>query len=337
MAVPVALVVFNRPDVTRRTLAAIGQARPTQLFVIADGPRASHPADSAAIEQVREVISEVDWPCDVQTRFAEKNLGLEPNVELGLDWVFSQVDRAIVFEDDCVADPTFFTFCEELLDRYRDNPRVWQIAGSTQIPAARFGSDSYRFSSWGRVLGWATWSDRWHRHREWFPRDHSAGSWLDANEPPPRTRPAVPQPGSLVTRAARRHFAEAARSADGIVHGWDKHWYLSILTDGGLTAVPAVNMVEHIGFGDASTHGVSDRSHQEAEPMPFPLRHPATATLDVEVERDMELLLNRIGGPTARLARRVVRSPLLRRWLRTAADSAPAQRVARAWSRLTNR
>ena len=71
--------------------------------------------------------------------------------------------------------------------------------------------------------------------------------------------------------------------------------------------------------------------------MPLPLRHPATATLDVEVERDMELLLNRIGGPTARLARRVVRSPLLRRWLRTAADSALAQRVARAWSRLTNR
>ena len=337
MAVPVALVVFNRPDVTRRTLAAIGRARPPKLFVIADGPRASHPADAAAIEQVHEVTSNVDWDCEVHHLARPANVGLEPNVELGLDWVFSQVDRAIVLEDDCVADPTFFTFCEELLGRYADEKSVWQIAGSTQVPAARFGSDSYRFSSWARVTGWATWADRWERHRAWFPRDHSAGSWLDADEPPPRTRQAVPQPGALVTRSARRHFAEAARSADGVRHGWDKHWYLSILTDGGLSAVPSVNMVEHIGFDDASTHGVSDRSHQEAEPMPFPLRHPATVTLDIEVEREMELLLSRIGGPTAQLARRMVRSPLLRRRLRTAADSAPAQRVARAWSRLINR
>ena len=135
MKTPVAMIVFNRPELTRRSLAAIRQARPEQLFVIGDGPRDGNDNDARRCAEVRDVIGEVDWPCEVRTRFAETNRGLDPNIETGIDWVFSQVDRAIFLEDDCIADPTFFVYCEELLERYRDNPSVWMVAGDThEVP-----------------------------------------------------------------------------------------------------------------------------------------------------------------------------------------------------------
>jgi hypothetical protein len=81
------MLLFNRPGLTRRNLAAIRRAAPEQLFVVADGPREGRPDDVELCAQVREVIGEVDWPCQVNTRFAEKNLGLDPNIETGLDWV----------------------------------------------------------------------------------------------------------------------------------------------------------------------------------------------------------------------------------------------------------
>ena len=142
MKTPVVMLLFNRPGLTRRNLAAIRRVAPEQLFVVADGPREGNPDDAVKCAQVREVIGEVDWPCDVRTRFAEKNLGLDPNIETGLDWVFSQVDRAIILEDDCIAEPTFFAYCEELLDRYADEKSVWQIAGDThEVPEELFGDD----------------------------------------------------------------------------------------------------------------------------------------------------------------------------------------------------
>jgi hypothetical protein len=328
------LIVFNRPDTTRRTVEAILRAAPSKLFVIADGPRPGHPDDPARVAQTRAVIDSVAWDCPVERLYRADNVGLEPNVELGLDWVFGQVDRALVFEDDCVADPSFFPFAEELLERYRDDRRVWHVAGNTLgVTPSHFGTDSYRFSTWASVWGWATWADRWQAHRELFPRDHADGSWLDATHAPVRTKPPTPQPGALVTKSAQRHFAEAATSADGHAHGWDKHWWLTIMSEGGLSVTPAVNMVENIGLGSESTHGLSNRLHDPAASTAFPLQHPANVALDVEVERELELMLNRVGGRGAQLARRMVRSPRLRRALRHLSDSKVGRSIARTISR----
>lgn len=333
----VVLIAFNRPDVTRRNLALIREARPQRLFLVCDGPRPDRPDDAVRCAEVRDVLAAVDWPCEVDRRFSDVNLGCEGNVELGLDWVFSQVDRAIVLEDDCLADPSFFRYADELLDRYRDDGRVWQIAGNSHgVPAGRFGGDSYAFSSWASVWGWATWADRWQRHRAEFPRDHVRRSASDRGDAPARSRPANPQPGTLVTRSARRHFAEAATSTDVVTHGWDKQWWLTMLTHGGLAVTPAVNLVANDGFGLDATHSVAPGREQEAaEEMPFPLRHPDRVALDVEVERELELLLARIGGRSARIARRVIKSPTMRKVLRGAVHSAPATYVARKASRLT--
>ena len=86
---PVAYVVFNRPRHTRETFAAIRAYRPSQLFVIADGPREAHPADIERCREVRSIVSAIDWPCEVFQNFSDRNLGAGRRMSSGLDWMFS--------------------------------------------------------------------------------------------------------------------------------------------------------------------------------------------------------------------------------------------------------
>ncbi|KRA38561.1 MULTISPECIES: glycosyltransferase [unclassified Nocardioides] len=327
MTAPVALIAFNRPHLTERTLAAVRAARPTELYLVVDGPRDARPDDVEKCAATRAVLEQVDWPCEVHRRYADRNLGLEANVELGLDWVFSRTDRAIVLEDDCEATPSFFRYADELLERYRDEPRVWQVSGSgLGVPDRLFRGDSYAFTAWASVWGWATWADRWQRHREVFPRDHRDG------DAPVRTMAAEPRPGLLVTRSGQQHFAEAATSLDTVTHGWDKHWWLTMMTLDKLAISPSSNLVENIGWGEDATHGVAEGKRDHApEELSFPLRHPAEVALNPAVEHELELVLSRVGGRAATIARRLVRSPRLRRVARTAVNSragATAHRVA---------
>jgi hypothetical protein len=334
---PVVLIAFNRPDLTARNLAVLREVRPSRLLLICDGPRAGRPDDAESTAAVRRVLDGVDWPAQVERRFSDENLGCEANVELGLDWAFSQVDRAVVLEDDCIPDPTFFRYCDELLDRYADDPRVWYISGnSLKVPPALFGGADYAFSTWASVWGWATWADRWQQHRKLFPRDHVGGT-AGRGDAPVRTVPARPRPGTLVTRRGRQHFAEAAGSDDVVTHGWDKHWWLTIMSEGGLTVTPAVNLVQNAGFGDGATHVGASREAEPSVPVAFPLRHPPEVTLNREVERELELVLARVAGPAARIGRRLVRSAALRRRLRALADGRLVSTVMRAWSRWTGR
>ena len=127
---PVALFVFNRPHTTRRVFEAIAKVRPARLLLVADGPRPDRQDEAEACQQVREIIGRVDWPCDIDTNFADSNLGCQERVVSGLDWVFSLVEDAIILEDDCLPDLSFFPFCQDLLKEYRGDSRIAYISGT---------------------------------------------------------------------------------------------------------------------------------------------------------------------------------------------------------------
>lgn len=318
LSTPVVLIVFNRPDVTRRNLDVLRQVQPRQLFVVADGPRPGRAEEDARCREVRNLVdATVTWPCEVSRKYAERNLGLEANVELGLDWVFGQVERAIVLEDDCIPEPTFFRYCAELLDRYADEPRVWQIGGDNEgVPERMFDGCSYAFSTWSSVWGWATWADRWHAHRAEFDRDHAgAEERADASPrtaPAHRTTPAVPHPDALVTAAGMRHFSQVAQETNGDLRGWDHHWWVTIMSRRGLSTVPVVNLVLNDGYGAGATHTRAAKESVPSRPMPLPLAHPRRVELNRDVEAELELILIRIDGRLSRTVRRLIK-PL---WLR---------------------
>ena len=158
---PVAFIVFNRPGTAKRIFAEIAKAKPPKLLVIADGPRGTLLGEAQKCMATRDVINRVNWPCEVLTNFSEVNLGCKKRVSSGIDWVFEHVEEAIILEDDCLPHPTFFRFCQEMLERYRNDDRIGMISGDNFQFGRPVGQDSYYFSKYVHVWGWASWRDRW--------------------------------------------------------------------------------------------------------------------------------------------------------------------------------
>jgi hypothetical protein len=264
LTTPVAFLLFNRPDTTARVFEAIRAARPPRLLLVADGPRPDRPGEAERCQETRAVASRVDWPCRVETCFSDVNLGCRRRIASGLDWVFAQVEEAIVLEDDCLPHPTFFRYCEELLARHRDDPRVMTISGTSYHFGRRFSADSYLGSRYPHVWGWASW------RRAWAAYDVTLAAW-PALKASPRWRAMHPR--SLVRRHWERMFDETLAGTNDT---WDYQLAFACQLHGGLSLTPAVNLVENVGFGGGATKTTRRNRFAEmpVEPMAFPLRHP---------------------------------------------------------------
>ncbi len=309
---PVVLLAFNRPDKVERMLDRLRLVAPPVLYIGADGPRTGFDGDETRCQEVRALLDDgVDWPCDVRRHDWPANRGCEANTELTLDRVFSEVPSAIVLDDDCVPDPSFFRFCTELLGRYADDERVVHIAGTNDgADRALFGEASYAFTAFGSNWGWATWARAWRRHRAAFARPHGAETVrVPYGGTPPRYMPLAPSRSfapatdSLLRPAARRFFADVAAAEDLSLSEWGQQWRLSMLNLGGLAITPAVNLIENIGFDASSTSQMPTRDMQSAATIDFPLRHPAVIAVNDDVEDVLERTLVRAVGRLARTTR----------------------------------
>lgn len=272
---PVALFVFNRPEYTRRVWAAVRQARPANLLIVADGPRHNRPEDAARCAEVRRIVTgELDWPCNRQTHFSETNLGCRARVASGLRWVFSQVEESIILEDDCLPEPTFFPFCEELLARYRNDEHIGMIAGTNyESIHATPGSVSYFASRHYSIWGWATWRRAWAGYDELMPgwRTTTPVSALSDFYPDRATRLLYRTMFDL----AREHGADS----------WAIAWCHHLLSRRQLGLVAAHNLVTNIG-AEGTRGRARDRNQlRQAAPMPFPLRHPTAPEYRPQYDR----------------------------------------------------
>jgi hypothetical protein len=264
---PVALLIFNRPDFAEMVFRAIAQVRPKRLFVFADGPRT--PEEAALCAETRAVI-DVDWPCDLTMDVSEVNLGCRDRSASAFDRVFAETETAILLDDDCVPDPTFFRFCEEMLDRYRDDERVMSITGANYLGRWRSGwrSPSYHFSNFGSPWGWASWRRAWERF------DVTMQAWEH-----PTTKPWLQN--VLGNDEMYQFQAMRFEAVYGNRHSWDVAWLFTKLMDAGLTIVPAVNLIRNIGcLGGNSIPATHPIAHMPASPIAFPLRHPRTVAPD---------------------------------------------------------
>lgn len=276
---PVAFIIFNRPDTTERVFAEIAKAKPPKLLVVADGPRTDRPGEAEKCAATRAIIDRVDWDCEVMTKFSAVNLGCKQRVSSGIDWVFDQVEEAIILEDDCLPDPTFFRFCQEMLERYRHDQRVGVISGDNFQFGRRRNDDSYYFSKYVHIWGWASWRDRWANSYDVtmakWPRIRD-GSWL----------------ADMVGDAREANFWKKIfqRVHGGEIDTWDYQWVFANWVEGRLTVLPAVNLISNIGFNEDATHttGESDLANLERQSLSFPLKHPVGVFRNLQADRYSE-------------------------------------------------
>lgn len=264
LTTPVVLLVFNRPEHTRRLLAALRVAQPAHVFIVADGPRPEVADDAARCAEVRALCeSEMVWPAEVQRDFAKENLGLRRRVSSGLDWVFTQAEEAIILEDDCIPHPSFFPFCAELLARYREDERVGVVTGDNFQPQPFVCEASYYFSKYPHCWGWATW------RRAWRHFDNRMALW-------PELRDSDWLGGLFANPSDQSHWRTLFDSAHaGTLNSWAFPWVFACWAHTQLTATPQVNLVQNIGFGAGATHTVAALSPTaESAGLDFPLTHP---------------------------------------------------------------
>ena len=263
LQVPLAFFIFNRPDPTRRVFAEIAKAQPRTLLVIADGPRTD--AEWPRCQETRRIVEQITWPCEVRHFFAESNLGCRRRMVTGIDWVFSQFEEAILLEDDCLPHPTFFPFCTELLERYRDNERVFMISGDNMQLGKRWGNESYYFSVVTHIWGWATWRRAWQLH------DADLRDW------PQNQKSAFPGDFVPSDRAVRFYKKMMADTFTGKLDAWSLGWMYAAWKQRALTVLPSVNLISNIGFGADATHTrkADPFANLPLAPMEFPLNHPA--------------------------------------------------------------
>lgn len=266
LTTPVAFFIFNRPDTTKRVFKAIQQARPKTLLIIADGPRDNHLSDVEKCVAARTILKKVDWDCKVLSNYSDVNLGCKRRIASGLDWVFGNVEEAIILEDDCLPHPSFFLFCQELLEKYRDDNRIMTISGDNfQFGKSRNG-DSYYFSRYNHCWGWASW------RRTWKYFDIEMKDW-------PKIRNEGWLKDIFNDSSSVKYWENVFQSTyEDKINTWDYILSYTCWLQNGLNIVPNVNLVSNIGFGNEATHTsnkISIFADMPVEEIRFPLQHPS--------------------------------------------------------------
>ncbi|HBE19437.1 MAG TPA: hemolytic protein HlpA-like protein [Cyanobacteria bacterium UBA11367] len=267
LVTPVALFIFNRPDLTEIVFEQIRSAKPKKLLVVADGPR--FPQEAEKCEKARKIIERVDWHCEVLTNFSEKNIGCGIRVSTGLDWVFSEVEEAIILEDDCLPTASFFYFCQTLLEYYKHDQRIMHISGNNfQLGKSRT-EYSYYFSRYPHSWGWASW------RRAWKYFDQGMKNYTDFKK------------ANVIKLICENPYEQNYwtsifdRMFEGVSDTWDYQWFYACLAQNGLSILPNSNLVSNIGFRSDATHTCGESPWErlptsdiwEIEHPPFIIRH----------------------------------------------------------------
>lgn len=275
MRSPVALFVHSRYETTARVFERVAEAAPPILLIVADGPNTAEALETARCAAVRRLVTNPSWHCDVRVNASHTNLGLGRRFSSGLDWVFSQVDEAIILEDDCLPHSTFFRYCDELLEYFRNDETVMMISGDNYQFGQVRGDGSYFHSHGVGTYGWATWRrafqfydfamQRWPAARE--------QDWLDRVWP---------------VREARNYWRERFDATyRGEVDTWDYQWAFAMWSRLGLQVSPDRNLVSYIGCLPDAVHTTDDTAPYcslPTEAAVFPLTHPSSRRRQTEAD-----------------------------------------------------
>lgn len=264
-------LIFNRPHETERVFETIRRVKPAKLFIAADGPRSNKIEDIELCKKARECISNIDWSCELITRYQDDNLGCKLHVSSAISWFFENVEEGIILEDDCLPDLSFYSFCSELLEHYRDNKKIMHISGTCFMQPKEKKGGSYTFSHIPHIWGWATWRRAWKEYNlemelleknkffTYLFKDSRVGFfWY-----------------SLFSHIKKEN-----------VDTWDASWAFAIMRKKGICITPFTNMVENIGF-IAGTHSVQPNTYINGQSHALDhIVHPDI--LDVDLKRDCE-------------------------------------------------
>ena len=305
-AVPVVFIFYNRPEVMTRTWAAIERWQPVELFLIADGPQEKKKRDRHICKVARQIVADVNWSCDVRRLYSEKNLGCRQRVSSGLDQVFTEVDRAIILEDDCVVQDDFFRFCATLLERYVDDERFWGVSGTSFIDSASTNQEAYFATRYVSSWGWATWRRAWQaadQKMRFWPQWKKSRAWHQAHRDP-RER-----------WYWHLLFNDCYKKR---IDTWDFPFLANQWHNNGLFLMSNHNLVSNVGFGKHATHTRDPKSSMAALDIESLRKDVRSGQLTPDLDRETKIFNIAFNGNKLRLPAALYTIPrlVLGRWYR---------------------
>ncbi|MBM9501984.1 glycosyl transferase [Leptospira sp. 201903071] len=272
MKAPILLIAFNRPHLTSIVFETIRQYKPSRFYLAVNAPRADKEGETERCNEVRNILKKVDWDCEIRTLFREEHLQLKVSVSSAITWFFENEEMGIILEDDIVPDPSFYVYCEQLLEYYKDDFRIGMISGDNFGFGHRRNRNSYYYSLYSHIWGWASWRRAWQGYDVYMKdfREFFEEGWL---------KDLFPE--SKEFQFWKSNFEAVAYNG---FETWDFQWVYHNLKNGRLNIMPSVNLIKNIGFGEGAAHTThpSPYANMKTEPLSFPLRHPKFVVRDIE-------------------------------------------------------
>lgn len=286
--ISVALIFFNRDDSLKKVFEQIKLARPSKLFLIQDGPRENKPDDIEGIKNCRKIVEEIDWECEIYKNYSDINLGCGRRVSSGISWAFEHTDRLVILEDDCVIEPSFINFCDELLEKYKDDTRIRMISALNHFNDWDCGGNSYFFSDCGAIAAWATWKRVWDKFD--FKIEDFGNSYS-------QTLVRNSFGHKRAAKSSMKLWKNVYNQAKGgeKIRFWGPQFAFLSYFSGTVAIIPSHTLSSNVGIGSKATFSGSGAEFmkksmrswffQKTRPMEFPLKHPKAVLPDTEYDK----------------------------------------------------
>lgn len=268
----VLFLIFKRLDTTKKVFEEIKKAKPPRLYVAGDGPRENIKDEEEKVKMVRDyVLNNIDWKCEVKTLFRDKNLGCGKAISEAITWFFQNEEQGIILEDDCIPSQSFFWFCEELLEKYKNEKRIGMISGDNFQDGVKRGDADYYFSIYNHIWGWASWQDRWGK----YDFELKTFNNVEFIKEVFKTKKEIKYWIYIFKKMKNRE-----------INSWAYQWTLVNFKNKWLTIIPNVNLISNIGFSEDATHtiGKSELENIPREELIIK-KHPVEIKQDIEADR----------------------------------------------------
>lgn len=296
----VLFICFNRKDAAQQVFDAIKAAKTPRLYFACDGARTEEEWDKC--NDVRGIVDQIDWDCEVKTKFSDVNLGVKMGESTAMEWFFQNEEEGIILEDDTYPDNSFFRFCDEMLEKYRNDERIWNINGNNlMMEWEHDGKESYYFSQhgYGAYWGWASWRRVWNKYD------------VEMKEYPAARDTSLLEDHFLSKAEKKEAYKLFDLTLSGEISSWDYQMDFARIANNGHTIIPNSNLITNIGFGAEGTHTVNEndpRNNKDLQHIEFPLVHPKD--VHVDEERDLQYFQKYVLRPFYRRFKNKIKAAL---------------------------
>ncbi len=288
--IPVVLFMFKRSDTVLRIINVLSSIKPRKVYLLSDEGR--NDQEKQIVKETRRIVEEsINWDCEIVKNYAEENRGVYKNIGEGAKWVFKREKKAIFLEDDNLPEISFFRYCQELLERYEDDPRILWVCGTNYLGAYK-SEYSYMFTQHLLPCGWASWSDKFIKFYD--------GEMLSYKDDLKMKKfcETYCSKALLHQRLQSLEGEYRRKKNDNEFKSWDYQMLFSLRSNDLLGISPAFNQIKNIGADQFSTHGGTSLDkimtkrfcEIDTTEINFPLKHPSK----VEIDKKYEKMINNI-------------------------------------------